>query len=65
MVEPEDAADAAGAVVDDEFQEFVGFELAGGDDADGLDSGEEGAIARERDGVGGVWVWGRRGLSER
>lgn len=52
MVEPEDAGDAAGAVVDGEFEEFVGFEIAGSDDADRLEARKEDAFARERDGIG-------------
>lgn len=51
VVEPEDAADASGAVVDVEFEEFVGFEVSGGDGTDCLGAGEEGAVAGE--GVGG------------
>lgn len=52
VVEPEDAADAGSAVVDDKFEIFFGFEVAGDDRADGLGAGEEGAVAGEGDGVG-------------
>lgn len=50
MVEPEDAADASGAVVDGEFEELSGFELAGGDGADCFCAGKKGAFARKGDG---------------
>lgn len=62
LVEPEDAVDAAGAVVDSKAEELVGFEVTGRDGAHGLGAGKESAIARE-----GNWVWGwggRWGLGE-
>ncbi|POO02631.1 hypothetical protein TorRG33x02_016170 [Trema orientale] len=50
VVEPEDAIDIADAVVDDEFEEFYGFEFEGDDRAEGLGVREEGSIVREREG---------------
>lgn len=61
LVEPENAADAAGAVVDGEPEELVGFEVVRGDGADGLSAGEESAVAGEGDWVRG----GGGGLGER
>ena len=52
MVEPEDAIDAAGAIVDNELEEFFWFEVAEGDDAEDLGAREaEGSMAREGDWV--------------
>lgn len=48
LVEPEDAIDAAGAVVDGESEEFVGLVVARGDGADGFCARERDASARER-----------------
>ncbi|PON99535.1 hypothetical protein TorRG33x02_047020, partial [Trema orientale] len=58
LIEREDAIDVAGAVVDDKFEEFYGFEFEGGDEAEGLDTRNEGSMAREVD-------WFRRDLGER
>lgn len=57
MVEPQDAWDAAGAIVDAEFEEPVGFELAGGDDAEGFGAGEKEVAGGSGEGkwVGGGW----------
>jgi hypothetical protein len=62
VVEPEDAADASGAIVDGEFEELSGLELAGGDGADGFCAGKKGAFARKGDGFRGRM---RRGWGER
>lgn len=51
VVEPDDAGDAAGAVVDEEFKE-VGFPLPADDNADGLSAGDEAAVKVEGEGVG-------------
>ncbi|KAK2648385.1 hypothetical protein Ddye_015874 [Dipteronia dyeriana] len=41
MVEPEDARDYPGAVVDSEFEEFVGFIVTQSDGAEDFGTGEE------------------------
>nr|POE91341.1 hypothetical protein CFP56_44510 [Quercus suber] len=51
VVEPEDADNAAGAIINSEFEEFVRFEFPGGDGADGLGTGKKGASARKGNGV--------------
>ena len=51
MVKPEDADNAAGAIINSEFEEFVGFEFPGGDGADGLGTEKKGASARKGNGV--------------
>lgn len=51
VVEPDDAGDAAGAIVDEEFKE-VGFTLSADDDADRLSTGDEAAVKVEGNGVG-------------
>lgn len=52
MVEPEYAGDDSGAVVDAEFEEPVGFELSGGDDAESFSAGEEEEGGGEGEGEG-------------
>ena len=52
MVEPEDAGDEPGAVVDGEFEEFVGFIVTQGDGAEDFGTGEE-ERGRTRE---GCWV---------
>ncbi|GJY79395.1 hypothetical protein Tco_0485196 [Tanacetum coccineum] len=42
VVEPKDTRDAPGSVVDVEFKESIGFEVAKSDDAEGFDTGDEG-----------------------
>ncbi|PON68008.1 hypothetical protein TorRG33x02_263280 [Trema orientale] len=58
VVEPEDAIDVANDVVDNEFEEFYGFEFEGGDEAEGLEARKEGSMAREKD-------WFKGDLGER
>lgn len=53
VVEPENAGDAAGAVVHSEAEEFVWFEVSGGDNADGFQAGDGGVAVGEGGGVGG------------
>lgn len=62
VIEPENASDATGAVVDGEFEELARFEIAGGDDANSFGAGKKGAFPRKRN-----VVWGRMrgGLCER
>lgn len=48
LVEPEDAMNAAGAVVEGKPEESVGSEFTGGDRTDGFSSREVDASARER-----------------
>lgn len=60
VVEPEDAVDAAGAVVEGELEKSVGFEFTGGDGANGFGAREGDASARERE----RRVRRRRGLGE-
>lgn len=51
VVEPDDAGDAGGAVIDEEFKE-VGFALSADDDADRFGTGDEAAVKVEGKGVG-------------
>lgn len=53
MVEPQDTDNAAGAVVDGEFEELSRFELASGYCADRFDPGKNDALARKGDRIRG------------
>lgn len=51
MVEPEDARDAAGAIINGETEEFAGFEIPSDDDPDRLGAWEANPFTEE-----GGWV---------